>query len=105
MAIYRAKGTDTNDAKPREILVDAPDLKSARKAAQRANIWSPRLTEIMPGETYDASEVVVFDPDPPREPMSDMLRERPVWTIALGVFCGMTMYSLLMLVLGALFSN
>lgn len=105
MAIYRAKGNDNADATPREILIDAPDAKSARIAAQRANIWSPRVSLIQVGEQFDPNEVIVFDPSPPRDGRVDLMKERPILTIALGVCLGMSMYSLILLVLGALFSN
>jgi hypothetical protein len=73
-------------------VVEAPDAKAARESARRARIWSPQVAEIGPDEPIVESEVIVYDPHAVRESRSDMLRERPVITIALGVFLGMVMF-------------
>ena len=97
MPLYRVKGNDNIDGRPREMIIDAPDPESAKQAARAAQIWSPRIEPVGPSEYIPPSEIVRSDAPPPpgsSGPRTDHLRERPILTIALGVFLGMTMFFL-----------
>lgn len=84
------------------MVVDAPDTESARIMSERANMLSPRISLVQPTEQVDRATIMVFDPAIPPKPGRDMLRERPVITIALGVFLGLLMFAALVLLFVAL---
>jgi hypothetical protein len=80
-------------------VVEADDAAGARQAARAAGVWSPTISAVGADERVEPGEIVRNQPE--RTGSSSMLFERPILTIAAGVFLGMLAFSLVWMAVGA----
>ncbi|MFG0325996.1 MAG: hypothetical protein ACF8SC_01830 [Phycisphaerales bacterium JB037] len=97
MPIFRVHGRD-RDNRLTSIDIDCASESIARNLAIERGLRNTLSVEIIEGD-IDPAAVVRPAERIARRPIADPLRERPIRTIALGVFVGMLLWTALWLLL------
>lgn len=99
--VWRVDGTDAFTGEHRSLYVRSTSMGAAERFASDRSFVEPRATPVPPGEV--PPDAVIFDDSrpPPRTP-EDRLREQPIRTIGFGVFFGLLLFSLLLVLVNAL---
>jgi len=98
MPIFHITGQDSFSGIERACYVDAPDEFAARRFGAGRRIINITVTAIEPWQLPDSAKL--FRAKPTRA--DDALRDRPVRTIAAGVFLGLLAFSALVVALRVL---
>jgi hypothetical protein len=102
MSIFRVHGLD-EQGEPRSIFVEAASEAVARNTAVREGLINTTRVELVEGDP-DGDVVTARPSRAFRDRVEDKLRDKPVLTIAQGVFLGLLMWTVFVIVLGFFFS-
>ncbi|MCC5787648.1 MAG: hypothetical protein JJU33_13225 [Phycisphaerales bacterium] len=83
MPLYRVTGIHASSHRDSELYIDAASPEVAINTARRRSLLSPAIEAVEGGIAPPGSAVIVKTRDP-----ATALRERPIRTIAYGVFFG-----------------